>query len=577
MGNDGKRNGALIALFIILLIFVCIFAGYKFITTLSPEVDSKFNEVAQDQLGIDIEAIREQRRADRERKKQEELARKEEKQRQKEEEKNAKKEDKDDDDDDDDDDVIFTLSSALQKIMDEPYTYKAQGTRSYEGPKIHVAGSYIFNTEGKILKDFYGVERYNLFLSMNVDGSEAVVIDDKQLFYLDADLNMTKIEDEVRGTGMCYEGGYFYYTKEVAGVPYEVYIYDVAAKKSTKVGESNISEAAISPDGQTVAYFKYDATKMLYSCKIGEEPKILDTGTRVSPITVSNDGQIVFYESFDANDGVYCVHNGIKTKISKEYIHAAYFDRDCTQILFEEPGKIKYYRAGDKSAVDVWNHSYYNYKIYNVSYMETRCGFERFIVDTDTFADVLTIDDYSSYYCLKGETPVMYKLGGDDVRSYNAYVTFGDKGPEYLYQKDANVYRGSYDGDTETSELVWDSSENAVSGFVANAETSEMWIASYTGKAIFYSKDGEDYVKVTGDDYKPSYQMQWNPLDGKCYYISDEKLYSVGDGSEEPSLVAEDVAWFSYAFSDVDILCYEIKDHYDEDYVIVFDEILPVK
>ncbi len=320
MGNNNKRNGALIALFIILLVFVSIFAGYKFITKLRPDVDSKFNEVAQDQLGIDIEAIREQRQAERERKKQEKLARKEERQRLKEEEKKAEKEEKedDDDDDDDDDDESFSLSAALKKKLDEPYTYKAQGTRNYEGPKIHVAGSYIFNTNGKILKDFHEVERYNLFLSMNVDGSEAVVINDKELFYLDADLNMTKIEDEVRGTGMCYEGGYFYYTKEVAGVPYEVYIYDVAAKKSTKVGESNISEAAISPDGQTVAYFKYDAIKMLYSCRLGEEPKLLDTGTRVSPLTVSNDGQIVFYESFDANDGVYCVHNGMKTKISKE-------------------------------------------------------------------------------------------------------------------------------------------------------------------------------------------------------------------------------------------------------------------
>ena len=64
-------------------------------------------------------------------------------------------------------------------------------------------------------------------------------------------------------------------------------------------------------------------------------------------------------------------------------------------------------------------------------------------------------------------------------------------------------------------------------------------------KSIYYFKDGGEFVKLKTFD-KSVYSLQWNPYDGKCYYIYDDELYRIGSDAQSDQLVLDNVSGFSY-------------------------------
>ncbi|MBP3274976.1 MAG: hypothetical protein J6L93_08250, partial [Butyrivibrio sp.] len=233
MSNGKNSGGVVIGIGIAALMVVSSTLGYKFITAVSPKVDETFNSTLKDTFGIEVTRdVKE----------------------------NPEEDGKGTDTSDVEtgDDVAGEGPDSYQKIVsNKPYTYKSQNTRTYTGTTIHTTETYLYNSEGKVLDRFYNEDDLSLPISMNVDASEAIVLKDKTLYYIDADLNVKIITEKVEGAGMCYEGGYFYYTTLSGSYMRDVYIYDVAAGSATKVAETNLNNVAISPDGQTVAYFNY--------------------------------------------------------------------------------------------------------------------------------------------------------------------------------------------------------------------------------------------------------------------------------------------------------------------------------
>ena len=545
---SGKNSGGVVVgIGIAALMLLSSFGGYKFVTAVNPEVDEIFNTTLEDQFGIEIK--RDVKEKDPEK-------------------------DIDTQKDTDTENDIESNDSYQEIVRNSEYKYKAQNTRTYSGPTIDTAATHIFNSEGKVLDDFYEEGGYSLDLSLNVDSSEAVYLKDKTLYYIDADLGLRVIEKDVEGAEMCYEGRYFYYTKIGDSYLRDVYIYDLESDSATKVAQTNLNNVAISPDGQTIAYFLYTTDKEFYVCSIGQEPKLIKSGLRVSPLTVSNDAETVFYESIDENDGIYCYDNDKTVKISKEYFYNAFFDRDCKQILYEEPGKVKYYKAGDTSTVTLFDSSYMDYKICNAKKQRTGLGLGHYIIDTDCFADVLLISETYNYYTLKGETPVLFNVASSEKDMYGMSVTLSENGPVCYYEKEAHLYRSVYNGSQMEDTVLLDG-EDYVEYKAISEKGDEIWFTKHNDQGLYYSVDGSEPVKVADGISRGFFNLQWNPQDGKCYYISEGKLHSVYDSMD--SIVDYDIEAkeFIYPHSDDRVLCY--KNAEGKELILINGEAYPYK
>lgn len=548
MKNGKNSGGVVIGIGIAALMLVSSTLGYKFITAVNPKVDETFNNTLKDTFGIEIDREVEQKPVD----------------------------DGNKGSDIGTGDVIAGEGpDSYQKIVsNKPYTYKSQNTRTYTGTTIHTSETYLYNSKGKVVDQFYNEDDLSLSISMNVDESEAIVLKDKTLYYVDADLNIRIITENVEGAGMCYEGGYFYYTVLPESYLREVYIYDVAAGSATKVAETNLNNVAISPDGQTVAYFNYITEKELYTCKLGEEPKLVYSGLRTTPITVSNDGQTVYFESIDENDGIYCYYRGKSIKISKEYAYNAFFDRDCKQILFEEPGKVKYYKAGDTVALPLFDSSYMDYDVCNVKKQRTDMSLGHYIIDTDSFSDVLVIYDYMNYFALKGDTPVLFPIASEEDNMHGVIVTIGEDGPVSYYEKDSILYRADYDG-TYMVETPITGEGQYPSNKTMSASGDEIWYTIYNDPSIYYCKEGQDPIEVADGASGFSFNLQWNPHDGKCYYIKEGKLYSVYDSEDTIESYDLDIDIKEFGYTHYDEKNIVIKDADGNGFVLLSGQLYP--
>lgn len=548
MKNGKNSGGVVIGIGIAALMLVSSTLGYKFITAVNPNVDETFNNTLKDTFGIEIDREVEQKPVD----------------------------DGNKGSDIGTGDVIAGEGpDSYQKIVsNKPYTYKSQNTRTYTGTTIHTSETYLYNSKGKVVDQFYNEDDLSLSISMNVDESEAIVLKDKTLYYVDADLNIRIITENVEGAGMCYEGGYFYYTVLPESYLREVYIYDVAAGSATKVAETNLNNVAISPDGQTVAYFNYITEKELYTCKLGEEPKLVYSGLRTTPITVSNDGQTVYFESIDENDGIYCYYRGKSIKISKEYAYNAFFDRDCKQILFEEPGKVKYYKAGDTVALPLFDSSYMDYDVCNVKKQRTDMSLGHYIIDTDSFADVLILYDYMNYFTLKGDTPVLFPIASEEDNMHGVIVTIGEDGPVSYYEKDSILYRADYDG-TYMVETPITQEGQYPSNKTMSASGDEIWYTIYNDPSIYYCKKGQDPIEVADGASGFLFNLQWNPHDGKCYYIKEGKLYSVYDSEDTIESYDLDIDIKEFGYTHYDEKNIVIKDADGNSFVLLSGKLYP--
>ncbi len=551
----------------LLLIVVSGRFGYKTVRMISPAVDEKFSEIeaeathkVEDTFGIDLSGL---------------SAQGEEQDQPKEQEKNntypvdadPEPEDVANNDQQEpehsDDGQVLPWEMSGQKSYD--YTYELQNTRNYDGPVIYQADGYIFNSEGKVITDFYGNKTYYLSMNTNIDGSEAVLVHDHTCYYIDEDLNMTQIASGVAEAGMCYNGGYFYYMTQDEDYRTKLYIYSVKDKRDWCVSQGYAKFAVISPDGRTVAAFDYLGKKELHICGIDIEEKIISLDKSMTPLSVSNDGDTVFYRSIDSEDGVFCYHQNKTTKISREYIYTGFFDRECKQIFFEEPGKVKYYKAGENSPVEVTNASHFNYFTQGVASMRISPFQELYILDTESFSDAVRLCNYRDFYCLVGDVPELYEMNPGENKTFEFFSVMTPDGPACLYGHDGNVVRTSFDGKELTTDSVFAVEGHSFVEFVASPDLSEIW--GISSGSIYYSKDGGEPVQVTAPGQKLEYELHYSSLDGKCYYIMNGSLYRVGSESGSSECIASNVKYFKSVPGEAEVVGF--TDNSDNSFVVI--------
>jgi hypothetical protein len=565
--NKKKKGLGIVGLGMLLIIVLAGRAGYKTVRMLSPAVDEKFGEIesevtgkVEDTFGIDFSR----------------LSQEEEVHGQDQEIQDPDIQDTGNDPEpdatvnNDQPDTIDPNAGQLlyqemtgQKSYD--YTYTLENTRSYDGPVISQADGYIFNSEGKVIKDFYGNKNYYLDMNTNVDGSEAVLLFNGTCYYIDADLNMTQIATGVVEAGMCYNGGYFYYMTQSEHYETKLYIYSVEAGRDWCVSQGYAKFAVISPDGRTVAAFDYLGKKELHICGIDIEEKIISLDKSMTPLSVSNDGDTVFYRSIDSEDGVFCYHQNKTTKISREYIYTGFFDRECKQIFFEEPGKVKYYKAGENSPVEVTNASHFNYFTQGVASMRISPFQELYILDTESFSDAVRLCNYRDFYCLVGDVPELYEMNPGENKTFEFFSVMTPDGPACLYGHDGNVVRTSFDGKELTTDSVFAVEGHSFVEFVASPDLSEIW--GISSGSIYYSKDGGEPVQVTAPGQKLEYELHYSSLDGKCYYIMNGSLYRVGSESGSSECIASNVKYFKSVPGEAEVVGF--TDNSDNSFVVI--------
>ena len=115
-----------------------------------------------------------------------------------------------------------------------------------------------------------------------------------------------------------------------------------------------------------------------------------------------------------------------------------------------------------------------------------------------------------------------------------------------------------------------------MAGYTTNKDLSEFWVSFYGSSSLQYKSADEEFTEIYLEGDRSAYDIRWNPLDGKCYYVIGKELYSCGDASQEPALITDEVAWLSYTMADEDFIC--LKKEYEDknDFVILYDEILPL-
>ena len=507
MKNSTK--GALIVTGMALVMTVSLVGGYKFITHVSPKVKTEFdnytNPITQ-QLIKDFEIPEKEK----------------------------------------------------EEPKEEPseFTYTGTEKRAYDGPVIYQNGGYIFNSDGKMLTDFRGDKGYDVRLTKSIDGSRAVLVIDDKCLYIDADLNVTEISDGCRLAGMSFDGKYFFHLDE-KDKGQEVYIRDIESGDDYLIAKSSSTfrSVCISPDGRTLVYSLYSDKTTIHVCGIDIPETEYETDDCDSIITVSNDGETIFYSSYDKNTEYHCINKGKTTDLGTKNYHHDYLDRECKQILYQDrKGAIKYYRAGDKKPITLLKEENARIRLGSVAAQQQDIYMEDYVLDTDSFADAVMIEADYKCYALSGNTPEVVEMseGLSKIYSYETCVT--PDGPACVCKIGREYVKLIYDGKNINKTLVY-ACEGTTTDITCSDDLTQAWVRD--GRNIYYIEEGKEPVLVVEPDEGATYttyDLDWDPATGRCYFVLDTALHSVGTTADSKIEMRNCKFFSSYSSNECKIL-----------------------
>ena len=451
----------------------------------------------------------------------------------------------------------------------DDFTYMDQNTRSYEGPEIYQVMRYVYNTDGKMLENFRDGDRAYLYMTKNVDSSEAVLTYDDKCYYIDADLNVTEIADDVVVSGMCYNGGYFYYVVEKEEYKCELYIYDVAAGQATVVATGPIYSCCISPNGRTVAYFTHTSDMKLFVSGLDIEDHAGDRGHRYSPLTVSDDGETIFYTAYDEGSETYCWNRGETVQLTKDYAYHCCFDRECKQIIFTGPEGVGYFRAGDSEKTVLSTSRSEDFIISKVKYQRIEGFSYDCILDTDCFADVLMYEQGDICYALRGKVPEAVNLTHGEEQVLKGNYGISAEGPTLYYREKEKLIKVVYDGKNVTTETVF-SGQSIGLDYACSGDLNEVWV--YDSKKLYYLANGKSPVMLVESGSIDSYRIDWRPDDGMLYYVKSKCLYRIGSTSESEEMVYKGCEGLEHIVAERKTIGFEDKS--DNVYMLINNEVV---
>ena len=274
------------------------------------------------------------------------------------------------------------------------------------------------------------------------------------------------------------------------------------------------------------------------------ETRRVAEGFTAVPVTVSNDGEIVYYQNIsgDKDEGFYCQHKEKSFKLTKNYVIEAYFDRDVKSVIYAGDAKLQYFGIRLYQQKDITEKRVSRVTVSGVSSHAIDATCEMSIVDTTCLSDVLTFYDDKNAYCLKGDIPTAEVLVNGALAPI---TTVTQKGQEVLYSDGEKLIKTIYNGKERSSEVVFEDSEKIYDNYVANDDLTEIWVASRSYDAIVYIKEGQEPKAVASLGGRRADDMLYYFFDNSCYYVLNDNMMKVGDGSADGELVYYGVSYIS--------------------------------
>ncbi len=481
-------------------------------------------------------------------------------------------EDKSTDLDEDSDDTKNNNNDAQNKD-DDTSIEESRREENYTGPTICQVDQYIYNSDGKIIKDFHDGERYYLEMTVNADASEAILVYNNICYYIDADLNMTEIATDVTDAGICFDGGYCYYVAgEDGSQKEELFIYDIwnQTKESLYIG--NVVSVAISPNGRTAAISAYGGNEKICIVGLDLEKSSYDADDRTGVVAVSNDGNIVYFNQYGGSKDFFkCIDHGKEITLSNDYLLETYYTKKCDQIMYMDDDGVKYYKAGNgEPTILTSDTEELRFDIAGGKKMPISFFTDHYILDTNSFSDALMMHSFDDCYAFSGLVPEMVCLtsGNEKARNFSTAIT--DNGPTCIGTSGGDLVKFTYDGKDITETLLCSSDESSPA-YAANRTLDKIWFIM--DNDVYYVPEGKDPVLVADQGQMSNYEIMWDPFSDKCYYVKDNMyLCRVGTDGTDDETIYSSCKYLTFTTGEDHLVGFYDLD--GKQYIVIGDEII---
>ncbi|WP_026652284.1 zinc-ribbon domain-containing protein [Butyrivibrio proteoclasticus] len=406
---------------------------------------------------------------------------------------------------------------------------------TYDGPTISHVNGYLINSDGRTNDQFEDGYMLDYYFYTDRFNSSGIVKDDKTVYYVDADLNVTKIAKGVKFVQLCADGGFVYYVSVNDKGDDTLYVYDTEKAKETVIAKNVYSgSVAVSPNGKRVAYSRKEGKRKYVSCfadQLGHEKVINKKAEYYENFyAISNDTSSYVYTSYTKKDNnTYYVHNNKKIKINNgsSYFNRFYVNYDHTEIVFgTDSGDTEYYAVGMDSAAELFDNDP-DYVLSRAPICET--GNYGRIICADTLKTSLFAPSHEKVYAITddGKQGVLVSKNFDMVifglvdDEFNVVSVDGEDIDRYIMINGDADKTNVYSGDDEIQVLV------------GNEDLSEIY---FVEDSVIYSLEdfhSDEFYNPSDDYYYISvYSFGYCEETGNIYFDSYDGVIELDRGGD---------------------------------------------
>ena len=412
---------------------------------------------------------------------------------------------------------------------------------------IFVEDGVLYNGEGQSLKmDGYSQS------DKNIDATVTAVLNDKgELYVVNEKLEPIYISDKVSSFVVSYTGeGIAYLTNDNDDNNHQtLYIYDVAKDNSVKIDvDVYPHQVTLSPNGKYVAYvgnYEGRSDNNLYLAGINRGTKKIDKDGNY-PVAVSDNGKNFYYVNTndERNIKLYRYDGKKSVKIGKQVGGKIHFNRDLSEIVFNDKGKSYYYNAKLKDPVCVAEESVLGFFVTNEFHVNdfsiSRFG-DMYGVKSLKGKVFYTLDDH---YSAK-DFAVLNKdgKGSEILGKADSFGAISKDGKSVLLKEEDGIYKVSSLGDKNYKKQIYKASEKCI-GLYADDKLSKAYFVDPKG-ALYYIKGLQKTEKLSpfiSKDYIGG-MVEYNQSENKIYFLENNILFAADKKADSREMKLESVSY----------------------------------
>lgn len=412
---------------------------------------------------------------------------------------------------------------------------------------IFVEDGVLYNGEGQSLKmDGYSQS------DKNIDATVTAVLNDKgELYVVDEKLEPIYISDKVSSFVVSYTGeGIAYLTNDNDDNNHQtLYIYDVAKDNSVKIDvDVYPHQVTLSPNGKYVAYvgnYEGRSDNNLYLAGINSGTKKIDKDGNY-PVAVSDNGKNFYYVNTndERNIKLYRYDGKKSVKIGKQVGGKIHFNRDLSEIVFNDKGKSYYYNAKLKDPVCVAEESVLGFFVTNEFHVNdfslSRFG-DMYGVKSLKGKVFYTLDDH---YSAK-DFGVLNKdgKGSEILGEADSFGAISKDGKSVLLKEEDGIYKVSSLGDKNYKKQIYKASEKCI-GLYADDKLSKVYFVDPEGSLNYVKglKKTEKLSPFISKDYIGG-MVEYNQSENKIYFLENNILFAADKKADSREMKLESVSY----------------------------------